>query len=134
MRKLSRDERLILQEAARIRASVSESEYPPSKEVQDLLSGISLSARGMDLSNVNFSGAKLTNVDFTNADLADAEFYGADLRGANFTGARLMGTLFLDANMEGAKVDRSWLSETTGDPAVWPDGSTSAEEYFDNNP
>ena len=62
------------------------------------------SARGLDLTDADFSGLDLEGADFRAAILTGATFLRARLRGADFTGASLAGAAFEGADLADARI------------------------------
>ncbi len=124
----------------------------PTVEINDLLptdsvkviSGISLV--GLDLSEVDFTGATIINVDFSGADLSGTDFSGMTLHNVNFTNTNLSnsnlsnqdlsntefrGTILKNANLSGTNLSNVYFEgvDLTNANLVLADLTNSKIQY-----
>lgn len=140
MRRLTRDERLILAEAAKIKrrmhemadwSGIEEPEISREERVRAAiiagkiknlerkdLSGADL--YGADLSLAKLRGANLSGADLRGAYLRGADLTGANLRSSDLRGANLWSADLLGAYLEGATMPDDWEKITIGTPAKMP--------------
>ncbi len=75
----------------------------------NVLSGLGVNLRGIDLRGANLEGVDLSGKNLEGAKLVGANMSRADLHGANLSGADLLGANLEDANLRGADLSRARL-------------------------
>ncbi len=75
----------------------------------NVLSGLGVNLRGIDLSGLNLKGADLSGKNLEGAKLMGSNLQDANLSGANLSQVNLMGTNLADADLHGANLSQANL-------------------------
>lgn len=100
---------------------------PGLKTIQSTKNAKGLNLRNVDLTGADLSGVDCTKADFTGAILKNTNFNGAILNGATFLKSQMDGTIFTGAKLNGAIFTGTILSKT-----IWGGGIEAKAAHFEN--